>query len=218
MDYSYILKTSKVLPEKLAEFGFEEKNGSYFCRKNILNGDFYSIIELKGNFLTAKVFESGSDERYVLFDVENANGSFVGEIRNQVRKIIELFRSQCCKTSDTKKKYVDFIQNKFGCKGDNPWSDTPENTVFRCKNKKWFALIIKIKFSRLGVSGDEEVFAVNLKANPKIIPEITDKITVFPAWHMNKKYWITVLLTEAADWEKLCTLTEQSFELVNSKN
>ena len=55
MDYSYILKTSKVLPEKLAEFGFEEKNGSYFCRKNILNGDFYSIIELKGNFLTAKV-------------------------------------------------------------------------------------------------------------------------------------------------------------------
>ena len=48
MDYSYILKTSKVLPEKLAEFGFEEKNGSYFCRKNILNGDFYSIIELKG--------------------------------------------------------------------------------------------------------------------------------------------------------------------------
>lgn len=104
MDYSYILKTSKVLPEKLAEFGFEEKNGSYFCRKNILNGDFYSIIELKGNFLTAKVFESGSGERYVLFDVENANGSFVGEIRNQVRKIIELFRSQCCKTSDTKKK------------------------------------------------------------------------------------------------------------------
>ena len=167
MDYSYILKTSKVLPEKLAEFGFEEKNGSYFCRKNILNGDFYSIIELKGNFLTAKVFESGSDERYVLFDVENANGSFVGEIRNQVRKIIELFRSQCCKTSDTKKKYVDFIQNKFGCKGDNPWSDTPENTVFRCKNKKWFALIIKIKFSRLGLSGDEEVFAVNLKANPQ---------------------------------------------------
>ena len=137
MDYSYILKTSKVLPEKLAEFGFEEKNGSYFCRKNILNGDFYSIIELKGNFLTAKVFESGSDERYVLFDVENANGSFVGETRNQVRKIIELFRFQCCKTSDTKKKYVDFIQNKFGCKGDNPWSDTPENTVFRCKNKKW---------------------------------------------------------------------------------
>mgnify|MGYP006790746919 FL=1 len=180
MDYSYILKTSKVLPEKLAEFGFEEKNGSYFCRKNILNGDFYSIIELKGNFLTAKVFESGSDERYVLFDVENANGSFVGEIRNQVRKIIELFRSQCCKTSDTKKKYVDFIQNKFGCKGDNPWSDTPESTVFRCKNKKWFALIIKIKFSRLGLSGDEEVFAVNLKANPKRIPEITDKITVFP--------------------------------------
>lgn len=33
MDYSYILKTSKVLPEKLAEFGFEEKTALIFAEK-----------------------------------------------------------------------------------------------------------------------------------------------------------------------------------------
>ena len=43
---------------------------------------------------------------------------------------------------------------------------------------------------------------------------ITDKKSIFPAYHMNKKYWITVLLTAVTDFEKLCELTKKSFALV----
>ena len=37
------------------------------------------------------------------------------------------------------------------------------------------------------------------------------------AYHMNKKHWITVLLTGVTDFDMLCDLTRQSFELVNGK-
>ena len=59
---------------------------------------------------------------------------------------------------------------------------------------------------------------VSLKCNPDYALQLREEHPeISGAWHMNKKYWITVLLTEAADWKKLCALTEQSFELVNSK-
>ena len=218
MDFSYILKTAKILPEKLADFGFEKNDDSFLCRKDLAGTDFYVVLKLESENLSAEVFEKTTDERYVLFDVERAKGSFDCSVRKQVFGIIDKFREKCCVSTDVKKKYAEFIQERFGINGDNPWQDTPEYTVFRCENKKWFALVMKIKFRQIGIFGDEDVFVVNLKSDCEKIPEIVDKKTVFPAWHMNKKYWITVLLTSATDWKKLCELTERSFELVNKKN
>ena len=74
---------------------------------------------------------------------------------------------------------------------------------------------MKIKYRQLGLTGDEEVWVVNMKADQAEIPNHIDKKSIFPAWHMNKKHWITVLLTAATDFEKLCELTQKSFELVS---
>ena len=53
-----------------------------------------------------------------------------------------------------------------------------------------------------------------MKAEPDAISALVDKKSIFPAWHMNKKHWITVLLTAATDFNKLCELTQKSWELV----
>ena len=76
---------------------------------------------------------------------------------------------------------------------------------------------MKIKYRQLGLTGDEDVFVVNLKAPPEKIPNIVDHKSVFPAWHMNKTHWITVLLTAATSFDNLCKLTEQSYGLVCGK-
>ena len=54
-----------------------------------------------------------------------------------------------------------------------------------------------------------------MKADQTEIPNLIDKKSIFPAWHMNKKHWITVLLTAVTDFEKLCEFTQKSWELVN---
>ena len=64
---------------------------------------------------------------------------------------------------------------------------------------------------------EDKVWCVNLKAAPDEIPSLINAKSIFPAYHMNKKHWITVALTAVTDFEKLCTLTEQSFSLVNGK-
>ena len=74
---------------------------------------------------------------------------------------------------------------------------------------------MRIKYRQLGLTGDEEVWGVNMKASQDEIPNLIDKKSIFPAWHMNKKHWITALLTAATDFEKLCELTQKSWELVS---
>ncbi|MCR5081470.1 MAG: MmcQ/YjbR family DNA-binding protein, partial [Treponema sp.] len=142
---------------------------------------------------------------------------FVAFLREEVQNIIEDIRAKCFESQDLHDDYLAFIKNKFSVEPDFPWPDSPDYCVFRCPNQKWFALMMKIKFRQLGLTGDEEVWVVNMKAPDEEIPNLIDRKSIFPAWHMNKKHWITVLLTSATDFEELCTLTEKSYGMVSGK-
>ncbi len=214
MDYSYILNTSVPQKDKLLAFGFLEADGRMVLKKEIAGGQFYAEIKLSDKNLSADVYETATNEKYVLFNVASAQGAFVGQIRSEVRDVIEEIREKCFICQDIKEKYLDFLHSYFNAPGDTPWEEQGDNssTVYRCPNNKWFALVMQIKFKNLGFASDEPVWAVNLKAEN--VEAITDKKSIFPAYHMNKKYWITVLLTAVTDFDKLCELTKKSYALV----
>ena len=214
MDYSYILNTSLPQKDKLLAFGFSEAESGLVLKKEIAGGQFYAEIKLSDKNLSADVFETATGEKYVLFNVASAQGAFVGQIRSEVQDVIEEIRAKCFISQDIKEKYVDFLHSYFHTFGDNPWAGEPydSSTVYRCPNNKWFVLLMQIKFKNLGFESDEPVWAVNLKAEN--VEAITDKKSIFPAYHMNKKYWITVLLTAVTDFDKLCELTKKSYALV----
>ncbi len=225
MDYSYILRSAKAKPGTFAEFGFnicssetENKKSAYKLKRDLLSTDFYAefFLDLASGTLEAHVYEKSTGERYALFDYSRAAGSFVAELREKVQLIVDDFRDKCLEAENLRDKYVSWMEKHFDCKADFPWDDMSDACVFRCTSKKWFALVMKIKYSQLGLTGDEFVFIVNLKAAPeKIAKELIDRKSVFPSYHMNKKYWITVLLTSVTSFEDLCKLTEESYALVS---
>ena len=227
MDFSYIFRSAKLIGEHLENAGFVKSDGisigqgsephAYTLRREICNSDFYALITLNPNeeTLTAQVYDSATEEKYALFDNTRSHGSFVASMREEVQNIIEEIRAACFCSADLKEKYIAFLKERFGAQPDFPWADTPDFCVFRAENQKWFALIMKIKYKQLGLTGDEEVWVVNMKADADKIASLIDKKSIFPAWHMNKKHWITILLTAATDFDRLCALTERSFELVS---
>lgn len=250
MDLSYILHGGRLQPDALAAFGFvpvKRENSSrggetaslsvYAYRTDLSTPDFYVVftLDVAAACFEAHVFDKETGERYALFDMERASGSFVGGLREEVRALAEDMRARCFESESLRDKYVSWLENRFACKADFPWEDTPDACVFRLPNKKWFALVMKIKYRAIqGLTGDEEVFVVNLKADADKIAEssdeqntcqagacdadneplLIDRRSVFPAYHMNKKYWITVLLTSVTDFDRLCRMTERSYELV----
>jgi len=216
MTYQHILATAIPQTEKLIAYGFTQSGGNLVLQKEIAEGDFYARIVLSEKNLSAEVFESGTDEKYILFDVASAHGAFVSKIREEVRRVIDELVEKCFVSGDIKEKYCGWIENNFAVRPDFPWpEDLSDYSVYRCSNNKWFALVMRIKYKNLGFTSEEPVWAVNLKAEK--VESLADGKSIFPAYHMNKKYWITVLLTAVTDFEKLCKLTEKSFNLVRGK-
>ncbi len=71
--------------------------------------------------------------------------------------------------------------------------------------------------AKLGLGTEEKVDAVNLKCDPIMIGSVCKEEGIFPGYHMNKNYWITVLLDGAVDDEKIKMLLDISFELTDKK-
>ena len=118
----------------------------------------------------------------------------------------------------TKDELFAYIEQEYNAKPDYPWLDSPEGAVFRHgDNRKWFALSMPIprRYAYPGETG--EVDAVNLKCDPILSAMLRNEPGVFPAYHMSKVHWITVLLDGTADDDRLRFLLHQSFELTKSK-
>lgn len=218
MDYSYIFRSTKIKKDSLEAAGFTTTDGeTYTMNPTVSAGAFRADItlSLEAQTLTVHLFDTETDEKYALFDMSSSHGAFVTSLREEVQLIIDDIKSKCFESKDLKDDYIAWIKNQFGAEPDFPWLDTPDYCVFRCPNEKWFALVMRIKYKQLGLTGDENVWAVNMKADQAEIPNLIDHKSIFPAWHMNKKHWITVLLTAVTDFEKLCALTQKSYELVS---
>ena len=118
----------------------------------------------------------------------------------------------------TKEELFALIESEYNVRPDYPWLDTPEGAVFRhADNRKWFALSMPVprRYAYPGEAG--EVDAVNLKCDPVLSGMLRGEPGIFPAYHMNKVHWITVLLDGSADDDRLRFLLRRSFEMTRSR-
>lgn len=218
MDFSHLLKSGIPDSGKLRAYGFSENDGGFILNRELSDKGFYISIKITEQKISADVFEKATGESYILFNVESAQGGFINGMRNEAAEIMQEIFSECFNAGDIRKEYFEFIGKTFNTFGDNPFSDdTLDSTAFRTPEGKWFALVMKIKYKNLGLKSDDPVWAVNLKCSTDKISQVVDGKTIFNAWHMNKKHWITVLLTVRTDFELLCSLTMESYGLVHKK-
>ena len=110
---------------------------------------------------------------------------------------------------------INYIQNHYGVSPEYLWQDTPNVCVFRHqRNRKWFAVVMNdIPAAKLGLKENKSLNLINLKCTPELAKMILiDHKNIFPAYHMNKKHWISVVL-DRCNREELKNLLAQSFRL-----
>ncbi len=109
-----------------------------------------------------------------------------------------------------------YILDTYGVSAEAPWIQYPDNTVYRhASNKKWFAVVMTLPKSKLGLPEDAPVDVINLKCGSILIGSLVGEKGIFPAYHMNKAYWVTVLLDGTVEDEKLKWLLDVSFDLTD---
>ena len=120
-----------------------------------------------------------------------------------------------------RKAVTDYIKSEFGVTGEQLWPDSPGDVVFRNRrNKKWFAIMMDVDKSKLGLSGEGRTDVINVKCNPLLIGSLLRAPGYLPAYHMSKAHWISILLDGGAPAEEIKDLIDLSYETVDngSKN
>ncbi len=110
-----------------------------------------------------------------------------------------------------------FIAAKYGVLPEYPWTSAPSFAVYRHENnKKWFAVVMTITKDKLGFDSTENIDIVNLKCDP--LMSVTTEDGIFPAYHMSKTHWISVVLDGSVDKNKVKWLLSLSFDLTSKRS
>ena len=89
---------------------------------------------------------------------------------------------------------------ELGTEPDYPFDEDFETAVLRHKgSRKWFAVVMKVSRRKFGIDSDEAVDIVNLKIPLEMFGFFGKEQGVYPAYHMNKLHWVSVLLSDTAD-------------------
>ena len=118
-----------------------------------------------------------------------------------------------------RKELESYISDKYSIEPEYPWAKMPTFAVFRhSDNKKWFAVNMTITKDKLGLDNTKNIDVVNLKCDPLLMGSVLNEWGIFPAYHMNKTHWISVLLDGSVTMEELKFLICESYSIIDKKN
>ena len=112
-----------------------------------------------------------------------------------------------------------YIEENYSVEADYPWRKYPSYEVFRHNiTGKWFAVIMTITADKLGMDCKDSIDIVNLKCDDFFGESVKKMAGVFPAYHMNKQHWISVVLNDSVDDDTVEMLLDMSYKLTGRKN
>ena len=117
----------------------------------------------------------------------------------------------------TKQQFFEICLNTYGRSPDYPFDEDFETAVFRhTDNRKWYAIVMHVSRRKFGFDSDEVIDVVNLKLPTEMFGSFGAADGVYPAYHMNKLHWISVLLPDSPD-DIVQFLVNVSFEATKPK-
>ena len=100
----------------------------------------------------------------------------------------------------TKQSFLNYCLDTYNTVADYPFDEDRQTAVLRHDmNRKWYALVMRVSRRKFGFDCDETVDVVNLKLPLAMFGSFGPSDGVYPAYHMNKLHWISVLLPDATE-------------------
>ena len=215
-----IFKSYQLNQEKARAYGFVESSGVWIYSCQILQGDFIMTVSITTDNVSFKVFDQETGDLYPQVHMESMTGSFVASVREACLEILYQIRKACFDVQDficpQTKRIMTQVQEQYGNQLEYLWEKSPDTAVLRHEgNKKWYAVLMKISWDKLEKSREGQVEAVNLKHDQ--VADLLSQKGIYPAYHMNKRYWISVAFDDTLLDEEVLELIEKSWYLTTKK-
>lgn len=218
-----ILMRKKLDIDKLIKYGFNSYNNCFKYSKNIMNDSFRVDILINENLeFSSKIYDLSTNDVYLTYLIESQSGEFVNKVRDEYKNLLEDIVSKCCSneffSSSQANEIVYKIKDIYDDDAEFLWKNDKDTCIFRNKdNKKWYALMTNINKGKLDNLETSRVDILNIKLNHEKILELLNKKGFYKAYHMNKKYWITIVLDGTVDSDLIVSFIKESHRLTEKK-
>lgn len=218
-----VFSRKRWIESKMLAYGFHKENKTYILEKPFLDRDFKAVLSvtLKGQ-VTGKVIDPMTQDEYYQLRQETATGPYVNRVRSAYRSLLTDIADSCCSdvlfASSQANRLTQAILDHFQVKPDFPWEHSSRYQSYgafrHTSNRKWFALIMNVKREVLDKDGNTSLIDIlNVKIPPAQGDELRQIPGIYPAYHMNHKTWISVVLDETLPDKKILELIDTSYQL-----
>ena len=114
-----------------------------------------------------------------------------------------------------REEIFEYVKKQYGTIPEYLWSSSPDIAVLRHHNGKWYAVIMNVERSKLGLDGDDTVEIIDVKCDPEMTGMIIQTYGFLPGYHMNKQHWITILLDGIVGESKILDFLDMSYDLID---
>lgn len=215
-----IFKSYQFNKEKARDYGFVENGEVWTYSCQILQGDFVMTVSITPDNVSFQVFDQETGDLYPQVHMESMRGTFVGSVREACLEVLYQIRKACFDAQDficpQTKRIMAQVQEKYGNQLEYLWEKSPDTAVLRHEdNQKWYAVLMRIPWDRLDKAREGQVEAVNLKHDQ--VADLLSQKGIYPAFHMNKRYWLSLTLDDSLSDDEVLDLLEISWNLTLKK-
>lgn len=221
-----VFSRKRWIESKMLAYGFHKANKTYILEKTFLDGDFKTVLSVtpKGQ-VTGKVIDTITQDEYYQLRQETATGPYVNRVRSAYRSLLTDIADSCCSdvlfASSQANRLTQAILDHFQVKPDFPWEHSSRYQSYgafrHTSNRKWFALIMNVTRDVLNKDGNTSpIDILNVKISPAQGEALRKTPGIYPAYHMNHKTWISVVLDETLPDEKILELIDTSYQLTTT--
>lgn len=220
-----VLKTPKAsfVASKLIAFGFEfdSQTSTYLYKSKVSDFNFEFRILIKDGEYSTKVYDLDSECEYLLHKSHQAQGEFVGRVREYLSNLENKIIKQCALdpmfNTLQATKIIERVQEKYHVKAEFLFGEDEPTAVFRkvVKEKpKWFAFISRCNRKTVTGTGEGKIEILNLRLEASDVDTLITHEHIHRGYHMNKKYWLTIELDTTVDTDMIYALLDKSYRLL----
>ena len=202
--------------DKALAYGFSKQGEKFQYDQLILDGDFKLYVTVQSKQVHFWLVDQETGDDYVQLHMDQMVGQYVGQVREACQQALEDIRSSCFAVKGflypQTKRLVDWISQQYDRPIEYLWDSSPDSGVFRHqKDLKWFGVLMKIDWSKLDARQEGKIEVLNLKQDH--VSQLLEEPHFYLAYHMNKKYWISIPLDERVEDDLLFELVAKSWAL-----
>ena len=200
---------------RLKAYGFVPEGRALVLRRR-LAGSIFAAFSLQGAHFSLAVYDDDTPEKadYVPFQAAAADGPYVSLVRERAQALLEDILRQGFVRDSLRDQILAQARQEYGTEPCFPWAEYPGHCTLKAPNGKWYGLVMQVPYAVLGIGKAGRADVLNVKNLPEKIQALVDGEHFLPAYHMNKKYWLSVLLDSPAVLPQAQALLRESYALV----